>query len=211
MQTYKIAILDFGCGNLFSISEALKYFKFEVNITNQHKTILESDVMILPGVGSFKTAMNKIKKQKLDLTIEKFINTGKPVIGICLGFQLLFENSYEFKKTKGLGIFKGDVLPFERKITNSQTNTLNIGWNNINITNPNNLLDEQFKKTKLYFVHSYFVKPENKNLINSYSYFGNFEFCSSINYKNIYAFQFHPEKSGFIGINIYKNISKILN
>ena len=109
MQTYKIAILDFGCGNLFSISEALKYFKFEVNITNEYKKILKSDVMILPGVGSFITAMNKIKKQKLDLTIEKFINTGKPVIGVCLGFQLLFENSYEFKKTKGLGIFKGDV------------------------------------------------------------------------------------------------------
>jgi glutamine amidotransferase len=211
MQTYKIAILDFGCGNLFSISEALKYFKFEVNITNVHKKILESDVMILPGVGSFKTAMNKIKKQKLDLTIEKFINTGKPVIGVCLGFQLLFENSYEFKKTKGLGIFKGDVLPFENKKKNSQTNKLNIGWNNINIINPNNLLDEQFKKKKLYFVHSYFVKPKDKNLINSYSYFDNFEFCSSINYKNIYAFQFHPEKSGFIGINIYKNISKILN
>lgn len=209
MQIYNISILDFGSGNLFSISEALKYFGFRSNITNNHEKIINSDVMILPGVGSFKTVMSRIRKKKLDITIEKFISTGKPVIGICLGFQILFENSYEFKKTQGLGVLKGDVFPFEDEMQ-SNYKKLNIGWSNINVKKPNSILDQSFKKQKFYFVHSYFVKPTDDKLINSTSNFNNFEFCSSINFKNIYAFQFHPEKSGYNGIAIYKNLQKVI-
>jgi imidazole glycerol-phosphate synthase subunit HisH len=210
MRIYKIAIMDFGSGNLFSITEALKYFSYDVKITNSSSEIMSSDILILPGVGSFETVMKNINKKKLNVIIEKFINTEKPVVGICLGMQILFEYSYEFKKNKGLGILKGEVLPFENKIKNQKRDKLNIGWKNINIVNPNKILTKKFNNNNFYFVHSFYVEPSNKEIISSTSSFYDFKFCSSINFSNIYAFQFHPEKSGYNGITIYKNISKLI-
>ena len=202
--------MDFSAGNLFSIAEALKYFNYDVKITNNSTEIMSSDILILPGVGAFKTVMKNIKKKRLDIIIEKFINSGKPVVGICLGMQILFEYSYEFKKNKGLGILEGEVLPFENIIRGQKRNKLNIGWKYINTINTNKILTKKFDNDNFYFVHSFYVEPSNKEIISSTSNFYDFKFCSSINFKNIYAFQFHPEKSGYNGIKVYKNLSKII-
>ena len=151
--------------------------------------------------------MQNIKKYKLVKTIIDFKKTGKPIIGICLGMQLFFEQSYEIKKTKGLGIIKGKVLSL---IDNSKKNSgLNIGWNKIKIRNlKNSYLSGKLENKNFYFIHKFHCVPESKNIILARSKFNNKEFCAAIKYENIEGYQFHPEKSGNNGLMIYKNLKK---
>lgn len=206
-----IAIIDYGMGNLYSLYCACNIFGFKTMVTSNEDIINKSKIIILPGVGAFPDAMRIIKKKKLDYVILKNFEKNKKIIGICLGMQLLFDRSHEFKITKGLGIVKGEVLAFNT-IVSKNDYSLNVGWKEIVRKNiRGSLLENVNKKDKFYFIHSYYCEPKNQKIITSNSIFNKNEFCSSIESKNIEAFQFHPEKSSISGLKIFKNIKKYLN
>jgi imidazole glycerol-phosphate synthase subunit HisH len=182
-----IAIIDYGSGNLKSVKKAFEKIGINTIITNKKKEIEKADKIVLPGVGSFGFIMKKLKNKDLEKSIKKAIKNGKPYLGICLGMQILFEESEESPGVKGLGILKGKVKKFKKgKVPQ-------IGWNKII---PKNKI---FKNDFFYFVNSFYVIPSDKKIIASTTkYFQNF--ASAIKYKNITAVQFHPEKSGKAGL-----------
>tara|TARA_Y100001970_G_scaffold292985_1_gene437017 strand:- start:505 stop:1176 length:672 start_codon:yes stop_codon:yes gene_type:complete len=202
----KIVIIDYKLGNLFSIQNALARIGQNCEISSNSQQIANADALILPGVGSFKEAMNSLKHLDLINPLKDFINTGKPLLGICLGFQLLFSESEEFGHHQGLDVIEGKIKKFQ------PSNTLrvpHIGWNKLTIPNEKSWKKSPFKELKdnsmVYFVHSYYASVSNKNHILSNTTYDTITFPSSIMKDNIFATQFHPEKSGNIGINILKN------
>lgn len=206
----KVSIIDFEGGNLFSVIQACKHVGVKASVTNDLNEIETSDGLILPGVGSFPYAMKVLNSKNLVTPIKDFIKSNKPFMGICLGFQLLFSKSTEFGNCDGLDIIKGTVNKFD--FSNKKCKVPQIGWNKI--YSESNWLDSPLNKIVkdeyMYFVHSYFVDPLNKNEVLSYTKYENFEYCSSIKKNNIFATQFHPEKSGVEGLKIYKEWSKLL-
>jgi len=200
----KIAIIDYGMGNIFSIKTACQKASLSGIISCDEKEIMKSDAVILPGVGSFNAAMKKIKLKNLDKTLNKFFLTKKPMIGICLGMQLFFEKSYEYSITKGLGLIKGEVNSIDKN------NHLNIGWYEIKKKKSHKILENIPDETHMYFVHSYVCKPESEKVILTETFYNNNRFCSSIQNENLFGFQFHPEKSGEKGLNIYYSLKKLL-
>tara|TARA_B100000767_G_C19631315_1_gene478381 strand:- start:106 stop:738 length:633 start_codon:yes stop_codon:yes gene_type:complete len=208
-MSIEIAIIDYGMGNTFSIQSALKYVGLNSSITDKENEIMNSKAIILPGVGAFPKAMEKIKKKKLDKIILKAHKNNKIIIGICLGLQLLFEKSYENKITKGLGILKGEVIYFKKR--KDKKNKFNVGWNKIFLESKNkdpNL--KNLNNSKMYFIHSCYVKVSDRNIVTSYSKFNSTKFTSSVKKNNVFAYQFHPEKSAINGLKIYKSIKKII-
>ena len=187
-----IAIIDYGSGNLNSVKNALDYLKIESKIVSTPKEIEDAKRIILPGVGSFGFMMKNLREKGLEEPIKRAIETGKPFLGICLGMQALFEESEESPGIKGLGIFKGRVVKFRKgKVPQ-------VGWNKI-IPMKNGI----FREGYVYFVNSYYVIPKSKNIIvTTTDYFG--KFASSVQYKNITAVQFHPEKSGDFGLELLR-------
>ena len=206
----KIAVIDYQLSNMFSIKNALSILGFEVEVTSDYSTILSCDGAILPGVGSFPEAINNIKELNLDDAIKDFIASGKPFVGICLGFQLLFDKSDEIEDTFGLGILSGEVKSFSA--LNDRIRVPHVGWNNVkkkqmlNINNNLNPLKKFNDEEYFYFVHSCYVKPMDNNDIYTSTEYGGIDFCSSILKENIFACQFHPEKSGKKGIRILSEI-----
>jgi len=194
----KICIFDYSVGNIFSIQNALNYLGLESFVTDEPKKILESDGLILPGVGNFQHAMKNILQKKLKDTLYEYSQSNKPFLGTCLGMQLLFETSEETSRTEGLGILKGSV----KKLPAQDNIKTNINWSKIKLNN-NAYMSNLFNNMYFYFIHSYYIDCDNK-LTHSRSLFGKFEFSSSIHYKNILATQFHLEKSGQAGLNILK-------
>ena len=207
-----VAIIDYKMSNLFSVQAACEKVGLSSTITSEKNEILDAKVAILPGVGAFGEAMKYLSDLKLDDTIFQFADSGKPFVGICLGLQLLFDSSEEFGDYSGLGLIKGKVKKFKLYSHNSTKYPVpQIGWNKISRNGyswGNTLLCNNTNDDFMYFVHSYFVEPENDNIMLSKTTYGNTEYCSSIQQNNIFACQFHPEKSGEIGINIYKNIKE---
>jgi|SaaInlStandDraft_4_1057021.scaffolds.fasta_scaffold78664_2 imidazole glycerol-phosphate synthase subunit HisH len=206
-----VSILDYGLGNLFSVKQACEHAGINATITNSIEKIKSSNAIFLPGVGAFGNAISSLKKLNLINTIQNQAKSGKPIIGICLGLQLLMSSSEEFGKNDGLDLIKGKVLKFPKK--NNYKHILKIphvGWNKIIEKKPNKWENTPLNKIEnnsfMYFVHSYFVKPSNSNVILSMSKYFDIEFCSSICYKNIFGCQFHPERSGKQGLQIYRNI-----
>jgi len=208
---YDVAIINYEMGNLYSVSSACNNAGLKSIITNEESTILKSKSIILPGVGCFKQAMENIKKKKLDKTLLIFFKTGKPIIGICLGMQLFFERSDELGGSNGLGLIKGEVISNSKYFFNKNNEHLNIGWNEIFFQKKNNLLKNCNNSSRMYFIHSYFCKPKNKEIISSESKINDEIFCSSISYRNIECFQFHPEKSGKEGLKIYSSLKNKIN
>ncbi len=207
----KITIIDYGTSNLKSINAAFNYLGYSTLITNDKKKILDSDLLVLPGVGSFPVVMQYLTKHCLDIPIKEHIKKNKPFLGICLGMQVLFEYSYEFKKTNGLSVLKGEVNNLMDM--NSSKNILipNTGWTALkrnNLFNQKNLITIS-KNMNFFFTHSFFVKPKNKRIISSYISFGKEQICSSVQYKNIFGMQFHPEKSGNKGLNLLEKFCKL--
>ncbi len=210
-KTKKIAVLDYHMSNMFSIKNALSTLGFDAIVTSDYETILSCDGAILPGVGAFPEAMKNINKLNLDTSIKDFISTGKPFVGICLGFQLLFDRSDEIEDALGLGILSGEVKDFSK--LNDKIRVPHVGWNKVNNYNKNNsrnknplkiIKDEDY----FYFVHSNYVQPSDDSYINTITNYAGIDFCSSIIKDNIFACQFHPEKSGQKGIQVLKNIYK---
>lgn len=204
-KPFNIAIIDYRISNMFSIQNALGMLGFNCEVTSNRSKILASDGAILPGVGSFPEAMKHIVNLGVDETITEFIDTGKPFMGICLGFQLLFDKSSEIKVTSGLGVIAGEVKNF---IKQEKRRVPHIGWNSVKknpLINNRREIDSRLNLNdgeQFYFVHSCYVSPENKNDIYTTTEYSGDEFCSSILKENIFACQFHPEKSGENGVQV---------
>jgi imidazole glycerol-phosphate synthase subunit HisH len=207
----KIVIVDYGIGNVQSITNILLRFSdVEVALSDDEQEILSADAIILPGVGAFKKAMEELQKRDLPRKLTKFVETNKPFLGICLGMQLLFEQSEEFGKTDGLGIIKGTVERFPQSLTDKIPQ---VGWNTIkkqNIVWKDTLFDKITESDNFYFVHSYICKPLNEKTVLSTTEYGGLEFCSSILSNNIYATQFHPEKSAQKGLQVIRSFIKTI-
>ena len=188
-----LIVLDYGGGNLKSVTNILDKLGYAYNLTDKKEDILEADRIILPGQGHFGQFMESLNSKGLTEALIHKINSGTPFLGICLGIQVLFEESEEAPGVKGLGIFPGKVVKFtEGKVPQ-------IGWNELKITTNNTVLTNDY----VYFVNSYHVIPENKQIISAFSNYY-IDFVASIEYKNIFAFQFHPEKSGEVGFEFFR-------
>jgi glutamine amidotransferase len=197
-----IAIIDYGMGNIHSVQKALQLFGAKTKVTNKSEEIQASDKTVLPGVGAFDDAMLELKKLGLNLALNEYIKKGKPFLGICLGMQLLFEESEEASESKGLGILKGRVKRFK------ETKGLKVphmGWNQITKSkNECPLLKDIADNSYVYFCHSYYPKPSNENSIAATTDYG-IEFSSVVWQDNVYGVQFHPEKSQKTGLKILEN------
>lgn len=210
MDNNRVAIIDYELCNLFSVVNACRYVGLEPVITSDHNEIMSCGGAILPGVGAFGEAMGQIRQKKLDKTIYEFVKSKKPFMGVCLGLHLLFDRSEEFGDFEGLGIIPGKV----KKIPSKYGKVPQIGWNTIELSKSShrheiaNMVD---KNEFMYFIHSYYVEPEDNRDILTYTNYGEFRYCSSISRDNVLAFQFHPEKSGGAGIRIYKQFRKSIN
>ncbi len=206
----KIIILDYNLGNLFSVKHACTSLGLDVKISSDASDIANAKGLILPGVGAFSEAMDHLKELDLIDPIKKFVADGKPILGICLGLQLLFTESDEFGTNRGLNIIPGKVLKFPNQIGGKKVVIPHIGWNTIgaaeNDTTFNNSPLESTKENEFfYFVHSHYVLPENKEDTLTLTNYEGHLYCSSIKKDNVFATQFHPEKSGIEGLKIYKN------
>lgn len=187
-----IAIIDYGAGNVHNVQSILEYLGEKTLITSNPLDLKSADKIILPGVGAFGYIMSMLKKNGLDVEIKKQIIDGKPFLGICLGFQVLFEESEEDAGVSGLAIFKGSVIKFR------SGKVPHVGWNKVMLSR-NSVLSEGFA----YFVHSYYPVPIDKDLILYQTDYGDI-FCSGVIKNNVIGVQFHPERSGQWGIDFYK-------
>lgn len=194
-----IAIVDYGMGNVASVQKALNCLHLNSLITDDHKLISDSDFIILPGVGSFKQGMNNLKEKKLDhLLTALVINKNHKFLGICLGMQLIAEFGSEPERCDGLGWIKGEV----KKIESDVLRIPHMGWNDIEIMNPNYY--DEINSKDFYFIHSYHFVPSDESVIDSYVVYGS-KLVASVQQKNIFAMQFHPEKSQESGLKLLKN------
>lgn len=197
-----IAVIDYDAGNIKSVIKAMEYLGEEPILTRDKETIMKADKVILPGVGCFKDAMDNLKKYDLVSVIKEYVATGKPFLGICLGLQLLFDASEESPGVQGLGILKGVCKRFPDSYG---LKVPEIGWNSLTIANPESKL---FKGVQdgafVYFVHSYYLEAEDKAAVAATSEYG-LTFHAAVEKDNVYACQFHPEKSSDTGLQILKN------
>lgn len=214
-----VVIVDYGVGNLFSVKHACNSVGIQARITSHKQEILSADAVILPGVGAFSNAMETLRHLDLIYTLQKVATSSKPFVGICLGMHLLMEESEEFGNHKGLGIIKGSVIRFDNPIdvSGKRLKVPHVGWDRIykNIDSHGDswassmlkgLSDGEF----MYFVHSFYAKPEDSNIVLSTTQYGNIEFCSSLYSRNIFACQFHPERSGPHGLKIYSKLASFI-
>ncbi|MFQ5455499.1 MAG: imidazole glycerol phosphate synthase subunit HisH [Nitrospirota bacterium] len=201
-----IAIIDYGMGNLRSVHKGFEILGYDAVITSDPVKIADASHIVLPGVGAFPDCMKNLEDLRLIDIVYKSIKIGKPFLGICLGLQILFTESEEFGIHKGLDIVKGKVVRFSS--TFNKLKVPHIGWNSINIKKDVPILNNIPDKSYLYFVHSYYTLPDNENLMATTTEYG-VEFVSSIQRDNIFACQFHPEKSHNLGLKILENFGRI--
>ena len=195
----KIGIIDYGMGNIQSVKNAIKKIGYSANLISNPKDVSNCNFLILPGVGAFPNAMKRLNESGLDKAIFKHVELQKPILGICLGMQLLFSKSYEFGEAPGLDLVKGDVLPFSDYI---KEKIPHMGWNNAYTRKSG------YKNFEgdYYFVHSFFCKPRNPEDVLFSSNYG-IDYCSAVDIDNrIFGVQFHPEKSQTLGLNLLKFI-----
>lgn len=200
-----IAILDYDAGNIKSVEKALEYLGEKAVITRDRDVILSSDKAILPGVGAFGDAMNKIREYKLDNVIYDFVDSGKPFLGICLGQQLLYKTSEESPGATGLGILEGEILRIPEK---DNLKIPQIGWNSLRITPGAKLFDGIADNSYVYFVHSYYLKSKDLSDVAATTEYS-VNIHASVERNNVFACQFHPEKSSEVGLKILSNFIKL--
>jgi glutamine amidotransferase len=198
-----IALIDYGSGNLRSVHKALLKVGADVRIAQRPDEMKDAGAVVLPGVGAFDDCINALRKQELLEASKKFIESGRPFLGICVGYQALFERSEEFNScAAGLGVFKGSVVRFPEK---NRLKIPQIGWNQLEDINPDCPLYKDIAAgSYVYFVHSFFPKPEDAGIVATRTNYGE-TFASSVWHDNVFATQFHPEKSQKIGLQLLKN------
>jgi glutamine amidotransferase len=210
----KITIIDYQLGNLFSVNQACETVGMQVKISALREDVLKADGLILPGVGAFNEAMNNLKHLGLADAIVDKVKGGTPIFGICLGQQLLFTESEEFGTGKGLDLIPGIIKRFPERLNDRKIKVPHIAWNKI-VEQKQSWTDTPLKDLQqgefMYFIHSYYTQPENDSCMLTQTNYDGIEFCSAVAEKNIFATQFHPEKSGEKGISIYKNWAKKYN
>ena len=207
-QTKKVTIIDYQLGNLFSVKQACDNIGIQATISSVSKDIEEADAIILPGVGAFIEAMNNLDKLDLVNPIKDYVGAGKPIFGICLGLQLLFSESEEFGSSKGLDIIPGLIRKFQTVKNGKKIKVPQIAWNQVygeKKSLANSPLKDLSEREFMYFIHSYYVEPSSESWVLTKTNYEGIEYCSSINKNNIFATQFHPEKSSEKGLSIYKN------
>lgn len=200
-----IAIIDYDAGNLRSVEKALLSLGEEVLVTRDRTELLAADKVILPGVGNFGDAMEKLKAYDLVGVIHELAERGKPFLGICLGLQLLFERSDEAPGVEGLGILKGEILRIPDK---EGLKVPHIGWNSLHLQNEGRLFRDLPEGSYVYFVHSYYLKAENPQIVKATTEYG-VTIDASVEQGNVFACQFHPEKSSWVGLRILENFAKL--
>lgn len=196
-----IAILDYGVGNLFSLRSSLAYIGAEAVVTADEDVIRQCGKIILPGVGAFGDAAEKLRKTGLDQVVRREALSGKPLLGICLGMQLLFEKSYEYGEHAGLGLLPGEVVPMAGRLP-EDLKIPHIGWNGLHKKQESPILKYTREGDYVYFVHSFFVEGENPQ-VSAVTEYG-VSICAVVEKGNIFGCQFHPEKSGEVGLNILR-------
>ena len=202
-----IAIVDYGVGNLFSLKSSLAAIGVDVVVTSDKEVLASADQIILPGVGAFEDAAKKLRNTGLDICLKELANAGKPLLGICLGMQLLFEKSYEYGCHEGLGLIKGSVKPIA-DVSPADYKIPHIGWNPLLMVGEKHPLFKYINDNDcVYFVHSYYATDCEKNTIANTEYGA--ILTASVANKNVYGCQFHPEKSGTVGLNILKAFSEM--
>lgn len=201
-----IAIIDYGVGNLFSIESSLKVLSIDCIVTNDVEEIVSADRIILPGVGAFRDAQKKLSQSGLDKVIKEEAKKGKPILGICLGMQLLFEKSYEYGEYEGLGLIKGEIRPIA-DVIGEGLSIPHIGWNPLIMKKKSPLYKYVNDGECVYFVHSYYA-ADCSGSVSAVAHYG-CELTASAEEENVYGCQFHPEKSGRTGLNILKAFSEI--
>ena len=201
-----IAIIDYDAGNLKSVEKALLSIGEETIVTRKHDEILAADKVILPGVGAFGDAMRKLKEYGLVDTIHEAVDSGKPFLGICLGLQLLFRRSDESDGVEGLSILPGEIL----RIPDAPGIKIpHIGWNSLEVSEGARLFRGLGENPYVYFVHSYYLKADDDSIVAATAEYGGTLIHASVQKDNVYACQFHPEKSGSVGMQILKNFAAL--
>lgn len=200
-----IAIIDYDAGNIKSVEKALKKLGQEVTITRDAEVILHADKVILPGVGAFGDAMSNLKKYRLDEVIYQVVEKGTPFLGICLGLQLLFEKSDESTGVAGLGILEGEIC----RIPDCEGLKIpHMGWNSLHLTNDGRLFRGIEEGAYVYFVHSYYLKAKDEAIVKATTEYST-HIHASVEKGNVFACQFHPEKSSDVGMQILKNFVEL--
>jgi imidazole glycerol-phosphate synthase subunit HisH len=203
----KISVVDYQMSNLFSVKNIFEHLGIKINVVSSAQEINAANALILPGIGAFGEAIANLERLQLITPIKNFITSGKPFMGICLGLQLLFSKSYEFGVHEGLGIIEGEVIKLPQEYQGRAMRVPTIGWNKISAYNDwvntplHNLKNNEF----VYFVHSYYVKPNKDEWVLSTTQYNGLTYCSSLHKDNVFATQFHPEKSGGVGLEILRN------
>lgn len=201
-----IAVLDYGAGNLLSVIKALRFIGCDAVVTSDSDVLKEASAAVLPGVGAFGDAMGCLRKSGLVRPVLEFIDTGKPFLGICLGLQLLFEGSEEAPGVPGLGLLKGKIY----RIPDAPGLKIpHIGWNSLNIANHDGLFAGLEEHPYVYFVHSYYLKADDRGLVAATAEYG-VKIDASIRRGNLFATQFHPEKSGKTGLQMLRNFAALI-
>ena len=196
-----IAVIDYGVGNLFSLCSSLEHIGAQAVVTSDPEIIAKADKLILPGVGAFADAAKKLRDSGLDLVIKHQVEEGKEIMGICLGMQMLFEKSYEFGEHQGLGLLKGSVIPMEGTIP-AGLKIPHIGWNALHFSKDSKLLRHVKEGDCVYFVHSFYATDCADSVIATAEY--GKELTAAVQQGNVMGCQFHPEKSGQVGLDILR-------
>ena len=206
----KIAIIDYGMGNLHSVQKGFEKVGADASIITAPDEVANADKLVLPGVGAFRDAIATLKDKGFVDPVKSFIDSGKPFLGICLGLQMLFDISYEDGEYQGLGIVPGKVVRFDfaGRPDENELKIPHMGWNRLQIKPGNPLFEGLPNESYVYFVHSYYVVPNDDAVVATTTDHG-IQFCSSIKRDNLFATQFHPEKSQAIGLKILENFSKL--
>ena len=201
-----IAIVDYGVGNLFSLKSSFAHIGEEAVVSNDIKTIKNADRLVLPGVGAFGDAAALLRMHGMDEVLREEAKSGKAILGICLGMQMLFTKSYEYGEHNGLDLIKGSVVPMQPLLP-SELKVPHIGWNELDLPKENALFKYINEKDRVYFVHSFFATDCDESVISSTEY--GITLTAAVAKDNVMGTQFHPEKSGNVGLNILRGFCEI--
>lgn len=196
-----IRIIDYGVGNLFSLKSSLRAIGIDADYTGNPAEIRKADKLILPGVGAFRDAREALRSTGLDRVVQEEAGKGKPLMGICLGMQMLFDRSYEYGEYEGLGLIPGEIVPMEGR-SPKDLPIPHIGWNELMLKQPSPLMKNTVNGDYVYFVHSYYAETPAEHVIATTDY--GVEMTAAVQKDNVYGCQFHPEKSSEVGLSILK-------